>query len=250
MKLKDKVALITGGGQGIGKAIALGYAKEGANISVTDINLDNAKKVAEEINGSGRKAIAIKADVMIESEVDNMVSETVKELGGLNILVNNAGLGFPHAADGMKEEEWDKMVGVNLKGVYLCTKRSIRELTKAAPGSKIVNLASVEAIVGSAFLTAYCASKGGVGGYTRALAVELGPRKINVNCLCPHFTETAMTDMVFKNPAMKKMLVERTPMGRLGQVEDMVGPAVFLASPDSDYVTGHSLVIDGGYTIS
>jgi 3-oxoacyl-[acyl-carrier protein] reductase len=246
MKLKDKVAIITGAGQGIGKEIALTFAKEGAKVVVTDIT-GKEKEVAEEIKKMGREAIAVKVDVSKMEDAKRMAEEALKAFGRIDILVNNAGIYPFKPFVEMTESDWDKVINVNLKGTFNCTRAVVETMIKQKYG-KIINITSIAGtVVGFPQLTHYCASKAGITGFTRALALELAPYGINVNAIAPGPIETPGTQTLGKEAYenFKKAI----PIGRWGKPEDIASLAVFLASDESSNITGQVIVSDGGYTI-
>lgn len=248
MRLKDKVAIVTGAGSGIGRAIALAFVKEGARVTIADVNLEGAEETAGEVDKLKGESLTIKADVSQSGEVDQIITKNTEKFGKLDILVNNAGIEVLGMVEGISEQDWDKLISINLKGVYNCTKRAIPEIEKQGKG-KIINIASVAAFVAAPFISLYSASKGGIVAYTRACAVELAPRKINVNAICPGFIQTAMTADYLESEGMRNMVLERIPLGVIGQPDRDVAPlAVFLASEDSDYITGQAIIVDGGYS--
>jgi len=247
--LTGKVAIVTGARQGIGRGIALKLAEAGADVVVSDINLEDCQKVVEEIGGLGRKGLAVKCDVTQKSEVEEMVAQTVKELGKVDILVNNAGIYAPKPFLELTEEEWDKTIDIDLKGQFLCAQAAAKEMAKNKWG-RIINIASIASgQVGAGVLASahYCAAKGGVTGMTEALALELAPMGIRVNAVGPGAIDTAMTKGAFVDEQVKKGFLARIPVGRIGQPEDIAGMVVYLSSDEADYVNGATIFIDGGY---
>lgn len=243
MELKDKVAIVTGAGRGIGLGIALELADRGCKVVISDISSDVIQKAAEEVGKGGAESLAVKCDVSKKEEADNLVKQTVEKFGRLDILVNNAGI-YPYKPFGdMGESDWDKVIDVNLKGVYLCSQAAVKVME---PNSKIVNISSIAAYKAFQSLVHYCASKGGVNGFTRALALELAPKKINVNAVAPGAIETPGAVM---EEEAKKQTVAMIPKGRTGKPADIAKAVAFFASDDSDYITGQVIVVDGGWTI-
>jgi 3-oxoacyl-[acyl-carrier protein] reductase len=244
MKLKNKVALVTGGGRGIGRAISLALAQEGAKVCINYFrNKDTAEDVIRQIKENGGKAISHRADVSKLEEVNRMVEEINKQFGRINILINNAGLNIDKYLMIMNEEEWDKVIDVNLKGTFNCSKAVSRVMIGQRSGN-IVNISSVSAISGVAGQTNYSAAKGGIISFTKSLARELAPFGIRVNALTPGLIDT---EMVSKMP--KKMLdrvLEMTPLKRVGKSEEVAKVVVFLASEEAGYITGQVIKIDGG----
>ncbi len=244
-QLKNKVAVVTGAGQGIGLGIALALAGEGCNVVIGDIDLAGAKEVATEAEKLGVEAISVACDVSKKGEVDNLFAETIKKFGRLDILVNNAGI-FPFVAFAdMKEADWDKVMMVNLKSVFLCSEAAIKEMKT---GGKIVNISSIASLVGFEGLVHYCASKGGINGFTRALALELAGKKINVNAVAPGAIETPGASAGATEES-KKGTISMIPWGRMGTPDDIAQAVVFLSSDKADYITGQVLVVDGGWTL-
>jgi len=248
MKLDSKTAIVTGARRGIGRAIALALAKEGANVVVSDISQEDCQKVVTEIEGLGRKGLALKCNVTSRAEVEGMVRRTVAEFGKVHILVNNAGIiAFKHFLE-LTDEDWDNTMNVNLKGQFLCARAAAKEMAKNKWG-RIINIASISSGgCGITFplIAHYTASKGGVMALTEALALELTPLGINVNAICPGAIDTDMAKGIKEGGQIERVL-GRIPKGRLGQPEDIANLAVFLASEESDYITGAAIVIDGGW---
>lgn len=244
MKAKDKVAIVTGAGRGIGKAIALALAAEGADIVIADYAIDNVQSVIDEINGYGRKAIAVKANVADPADADAIVKAAVDEFGKVDILVNNAGITRDALILKMTEQDWDAVLNVNLKGTFNCTKAVVKTLLKQKRGGRIVNMASVMGIIGNAGQANYSASKAGVIALTKTTAKELGSRGINVNAVAPGFIQTAMTDELPEN--VREKISDQIPLRKLGTPEDVAKVVLFLCSDDSEYITGQVIHVDGG----
>jgi 3-oxoacyl-[acyl-carrier protein] reductase len=242
-KLKDKVALVTGSAQGIGKSIAVALAKDGANIVVSDINLELAQQTAQEIGALGVKTLAIKTNVADAADVDSSVAEIVKAMGRIDILVNNAGITKDNLLVRMKKEEWDAVLAVNLTGVFNCTK-TVGTLMMKQRSGKIVNIASIVGQMGNFGQANYAATKGGVIAFTKTVAKELASRGVNCNAIAPGFIQTAMTDKLSED--VKKKMMEQIPLGKLGTPEDIAAAALFLSGPESDYITGQVLAVNGG----
>ncbi len=243
----NKVALITGGTRGIGRAIALKLSEEGYNIAISYINNNKkAQEVVDEIEKNNVKALAIKADVSKEEEVNNMMKVINKELGNIDVLVNNAGITKDNLLIRMKTEDWDQVIDTNLRGVFLCTKAVARGMMKKRYG-KIVNIASIVGISGNTGQGNYSASKAGVIGFTRSIAKELGSRGINVNAVAPGFIETDMTQVLEDN--IKDEMLKSIPLNRAGKPEDVANLVVFLCSEKADYITGQVIHVDGGMLI-
>lgn len=243
MELKDKIALVTGAAQGIGKAIALKLASHGADIVVSDINLERLNEVAKEIEGMGRRALAIKANVANSGEVEAMVDEAIGKLGVIHILVNNAGITRDTLLLRMKEEDWDAVMGVNLKGVFNCTRAVVKYMSKERYG-RIVNIASIVGEMGNVGQANYSASKAGVIGFTKTVAREFASRNITCNAVAPGFIETAMTQNLPEK--VREELSKQIPMGRLGTAEDVANCVLFLVTSASSYITGQVVNVNGG----
>jgi len=246
MRLKDKVAIVTGAAKGLGRVFAIGLAKEGAKImAVTRKDLDNLDKTVKEIEKLGGVAKSLQADVSIEKDAIRIAEETMKAFGRIDILVNCAAI-----YDGLVRKpfteidpkEWDQVMAVNVKGPWLCARAVFPHMKQQGKG-KIVNLSSEVFFTGSHGLIHYVSSKGGVIGLTRALAIELGPANININAVAPGFTDTEASRSIAD---VKKYDVSRTPLRRLEEPNDLLGAVIFLASDDSDFITGQTLLVDGG----
>jgi len=242
-KLDGKVALVTGGAQGIGKAIALRLAREGADVAVSDLNLEKAQETCREVELLGRRTLAVGGSVADAKAAEAMVEKTVEALGGLDILVNNEGIPRDGILLRMKEEDWDLVLDVNLKGAYHCTKAALRPLIKRK-GGKIINIASVTGQMGNAGQSNYAASKAGLIGFTKSVAREYASRNIQVNAVAPGFIDTAMSQAI--PPKEREMLTRVIPMERLGTAEDIAEAVFFLAGSGSDYITGQVLNVNGG----
>ena len=241
-----KVAIVTGGGRGIGPAIALGFADAGADVVVTSRTKVELDKVVEEIEATGRKGLAVAADIGRSADVKNVVKATLDKFGKIDILVNNAGY-FPYSPFlDITEEEWDRVQDTNIKGQFLCAQAVARQMVKQGNGGKIVNTASIEAEFPiTAGRAHYHASKGAVVNFTRGLAKELAQYKINVNAVAPGLTDTPGVQSMTGGYSLASF-GERIPLGRLGKPEDMAWAALFLASDAAEYITGFTLFVDGG----
>jgi NAD(P)-dependent dehydrogenase (short-subunit alcohol dehydrogenase family) len=245
MRLKGKVAIVTGGGTGIGKAIALELAKEGAKVVITGRRLSILEDVVNEIKKRGGEGIATTGDVSKPADVDRIVKTTVDTFKRLDILVNSAGVLFSAELAHHTEKIWDETIDINLKGSFLCIQRAVPEMLKQGKG-KIINIASIAGQIGFPNSAAYCASKGGIMGMTKALACELAPQKINVNVIAPGDIETPLNAHLLRDPVYLKSRIDQTPYGRVGQVSDIAPAAVYLASDESDFACGVILTVDGG----
>ncbi|MFQ5762275.1 MAG: SDR family NAD(P)-dependent oxidoreductase [Candidatus Bathyarchaeia archaeon] len=245
--LSGRVAIVTGSGRGIGKAIASMMAESGANVVINDVNFELAKTTAKEIADKyNRRTVANGADVTVKAQVDDMIAKTVQELGGIDILVNNAGTIVRKPAEEIAEAEYDKVVDVNVKGVFLCSQAVFKPMVTRGKG-KIISIASVMGLTALPPRSVYCASKAAVIGLTRDLAVEWAKYKINVNAIAPGWIKTEFTQALFSTKEAQDLFLSRTPMGRFGETSDITPAAVFLASDQADFITGHTLVVDGGW---
>ncbi|HTK90766.1 MAG TPA: SDR family NAD(P)-dependent oxidoreductase [Verrucomicrobiae bacterium] len=275
MKLKDRVALVTGGGSGIGRAIALLFAEEGARVVVNDLHLATAEKTVQEMGASARGAFAVAADVSDSRQVNAMFDEIERRCGALDALVNNAGIALGPGEDlearrqraearimemvsgegiqthfdvtqEMSDEAWHRVIGVHLNGTFFCTRAALRLMSRQNRGA-IVNLSSVAALMGLAQVPHYSAAKGGILALTRAVAREVGSRGIRVNAICPGYIDTPMTQSI--SPLARKALLSQTPLGRLAEPREVAATALFLACDDSSFYTGQWLSPNGGLFI-
>ena len=248
MKLKDKVAIVTGAGQGIGQSIASSLSKEGAKVVLADINGTAAEQSADEIRQNGGTALALSVDVSVKDQVSQMVERTVAELESVDILVNNAGVRFQNSLENYSEEEFDKTISVCLKGTFLCTQATVKHMLENKRPGKIINIASIAGTSGLSNRIAYCAAKGGIISFTKAAAWELAQKDIYVNAIAPGIIETPLTAKYFENESFASILKSNTPLNRWGTVQEVSSSVVFLASDDSSFVNGTVLYVDGGWT--
>lgn len=243
MEFKGQVGIVTGGTRGIGKAIAEGLAKEGVNLAIAGRNLDAAKEVAATLTASGIKAIGIRLDVSNSAEVIKAFEEVEKEFSRVDILINNAGITKDGLLLRMKDEDWDSVMDINLKGVFLCSREAVKVMSGQRYG-RIVNITSVAAFMGNPGQANYSASKAGIVGFTKTVAKEYAGRGVTANAVAPGFIQTAMTDVL--SDKIKEEMKKMIPLGRFGIVEDVVNAVVFLASPGSGYITGQVIHVNGG----
>lgn len=254
--LEGKVALVTGARRGMGRAHALALAVQGAKVVVTDIDAVECSAVAEEIKSKGGEAVSFKMDVSDKAEVDKVFGEAVKLYGRLDILVNNAGIYVPKPALDLTEEEWDRMVDINLKGEFLCAQRAAREMAKNNPPAgrgRIINIASIasgQVGVGIAGGAHYTATKGGIIGMSETLAIEWAPLGINVNVVAPGAIDTPMVQAAQIPKEAMEELMKRVPLKRIGRPEEVSALVVFLASDEASYITGATFHVDGGWLAS
>ena len=249
MRLDGKVALVTGAGSGIGQAIALAVAEAGADCVPTELpdKLADLEPVCEAIRQIGRRAEPLPLRLPDQDSIDSLVAGALEKMGRIDILVNNAGVNIPRDALELTEADWDGVHNPNLKGMFFLSQRVAGEWMRDH-GGKIVNMASQMGVVGYYKRAAYCSSKAGVVNLTRVLAIEWAKHKINVNAVGPTFILTPLTQSTFDDPTLREDLLKRIPLGRVGKPEDVVGAVVFLASPAADLITGHTLLVDGGWT--
>ena len=245
--LKDKVSVVTGGSRGLGYGIAAALAGAGAKVVIVSRTAQEVEaassRIAEETNGI---VIPVVADVTKEKDVEDLVAITLERWGSIDILVNNAGINVRKPFLEISREEFDKVVGVNLKAVFFLTQLVAKEMIKRKKG-KVINIASLTSQIGIANISVYAATKGAIASLTRSLAVELAPYNINVNAIAPGYFRTEMTEAVFQDEGRRKWILSRIPLGRTGIPQDLAGAAVFLASSASDYITGQIIFVDGGW---
>jgi len=247
-KLTGKVALVTGAGRGIGYEIALALAEYGADVAVCSRTPSELEKVREAIEKLGRRALTVRADITRIPDIHALVDKVMGTFGRIDILVNNAGINIPQFAVDVTEEAWDRIMEINLKGLFFCA-QAVGKVMIRQKGGKIINISSQTGTVAIPKRAAYCASKGGVNQLTKLLALEWAEHHINVNAIAPTFIETPFTEPMFKDEAFRRYVNENIPMGRVGRPSDVTGAVVYLASAASDLVTGLILLVDGGWTI-
>ncbi len=270
LSLEGQVAIVTGARRGIGRTIALTFAQAGADVAVSDIVIDDGEleATAQEIQKSGQRSLTIQADVTKKSDIDNLVQKTEDQLGPIDILVNNAGIGQLVAEAGVSgivgtdrpsstiragwvptpEDVWDKVIDTHLKGTNLCCQAVAPRMVERKKGN-IINISSVMAFSGGSFDVAYSSAKAAVIMFTRGLARDLGGYKIRVNAIAPGYVKTEMTRLIWRNPEVLKLWEDRTPLGRLGEPGEIASVALFLASDASSFITGQTIVADGGYLL-
>jgi len=247
VKLSDKAAVVTGGGRGVGRAISLAYAKEGADIVVNYVsNPKTANEVVEEINGLGRKGVAVQADVATEKGAEDVVQAAIDNFGKIDVLVNNAGFTRPAMLHKMTEEQWDAVLGIHLKAPWLCTKIASKFMMEQQKGA-IINVTSVAGLVGTVGQINYSAAKGGVITLTKSAARELARYGITVNCISLGIVATDMTEKIRTDPKLSEIYMGRILLKRFAEAEDIAPSFVFFASDDARYITGQVLCVDGGY---
>ncbi|MFA5876706.1 MAG: SDR family oxidoreductase [Candidatus Margulisiibacteriota bacterium] len=246
MRLQNKIAIITGAGSGIGQGVALAFIEEGAKVIVADWSEEGGIETMEQIKKAGGEAIFVKTDVSKKADIEQMVKICLDNFGRVDILVNNAGVYKSGNFHEISEEDWDTVLDINLKSVFLGSKRVIPEMLKQGKG-KIISVTSIAGLVGFDKSGPYCASKGGMIALTREMALEYAPKKINVNCIAPGVIKTAMTKDMLADPTTKQFLKSSAPYPRFGEPKDIAMAAVYLASDESDFVNGEVLVVDGGW---
>lgn len=253
MKLRGKTALVTGGGRGIGRAIALGLAQEGAQVAVLDILADNAAAVAGEIEATGVKALALPADLTKRAQVERAIADTLAQFGQIDILVNNAGWDRMELFLDSEEETWDKIIAINFKSILYVCKAALPSMVARGQG-KVISIASDAGRAGSTGEAVYAGTKGAIIAFSKTLAREMARHKITVNVVCPGLTETPLLQSIREQSPKTEKVIEAVtraiPLGRVGQPEDIAGAVVYLASPAADFVTGQTLSVSGGLTMA
>ena len=249
-RVDNRIALVTGAGRGMGGTFAVALAYAGADVVVTELPdlEEDAHQTADAVVATGRRAMVAPLDVTEQASIHALVDRVLDEWGRIDILVNNAGLNIRQFAVDVTEEAWDKVVDTDLKGVFFCSQAVGRHMVARGGGGKIINISSQLGVVGEPQRIAYCASKAGVVNVTRVLALEWAPHGINVNAIAPTYVRTPLVDTLLADEAVRESIVRRIPMGRVAEPEEIAGVVVFLASPASDFVTGHTLLVDGGWT--
>lgn len=245
--LSEKVAIVTGGAKGIGKELCLGLARHGANVVVADIDSDGGRKTVSEIEASGTQGLFVETDVTNPDDIKRLVNQVLSNFGKIDILVNNAGVVVRKPVLETTDDDWDRVMRINLKSQFMCAKAVGPSMIERRRG-KIINIGSICSVLGHPNRVAYATSKGGVALLTKVLAVEWGVYNINVNAIAPGYIRTPMTADYLADKANYDEVVSRIPMGRVGVTTDLVGPLVFLASDASNYVSGHVLLVDGART--
>ncbi len=249
-RIDGRNAVVTGAGSGIGRAIAIALAHAGADVVMTELpgKEDAAQQTASQVRALGKRGMVLPLDVTQVDSIQMMVRRVLEEWDHIDILMNNAGMNIRKWAVDVSESDWDPVLDTDLKGVFFCTQAVGKHMIARAQGGKIINMASQVGLVGYSERVAYCSAKAGVINMTRTLAFEWAKHKINVNAIAPTFVNTPFVAALLEDEKVRKEVLSRIPLGRVAEVEDVLGAAVFLASPASDMVTGHTLVIDGGWT--
>ena len=245
--LTDRVALVTGAGRGIGRYLAQGLARYGADIIATGRTVSQLEEAAQEIRQLGRRCLVVPMDITQKADIEKGVEKAFQHFGRIDILVNNAGINIPKPALEVTEEDWRRVLDSNLTGLFFCCQAVGRIMVNQKSG-KIINISSQTGTVAIQWRAAYCSSKAGVNLLTKVLALEWGPHNINVNAVAPTFIETPMTKPMLENPAFREMVLNKILLGRVGQPKDVLGAVIYLASEASSLVTGHVLLVDGGWT--
>jgi NAD(P)-dependent dehydrogenase (short-subunit alcohol dehydrogenase family) len=249
MRLQNKVALITGGSLGIGRAIAIKFASEGAKVVIVGREMKALEETSSFIRAQGGEVVAIECDVQYKVQVEYMMDQAIAKWGGIDVLVNNAGINATSPFLDITEEDWDRHMAINLKGTFLVSQRAAREMVKLGKGGSIIQMSSVNGLAAESDQAHYNATKGGINLLTISMALELANVGIRVNALCPGFIETRLTAPLIGNTAAFGEYLRTIPMGRAGQPQDIANAALYMASDESSYMTGHCMVVDGGQLI-
>jgi len=247
-ELKDKKVIVVGGSKGIGKNIALAFAKLGSDVVITGRNVEDLRKTTEELEEFNSNCFYLKADIQNVSEVYNMIDSACSRLGRIDVLVNNAGINIPKPALEVSEEDWDSVLDTNLKGTFFCSQRAGKHMINEGIEGRIINIVSQMAFVGYIKRAAYCSSKGGAVQLTKALAIEWAKHQIKVNAVAPTFIETDLTRTMFKDQDFYQDVISRIPLGKMAKPDDVTGAVLFLASDLANFITGETIRVDGGWT--
>ena len=249
-RVDNRIAIVTGAGKGMGGAFSVALAHAGADVVVTELpgREEDSEETAERVREAGRRAMVAPLDVTEQASIQALVDRVLDEWGRIDILVNNAGMNIRQFAVDLTEDAWDQIIDTNLKGVVFCSQAVGRHMVERGEGGKIINISSQLGVVGEGQRIAYCASKAGVVNVTRVLALEWAPHQVNVNAIAPTYVRTPLVDKLLADDAVRENIVRRIPLGRVAEPEEIAGAVVFLASPASDFVTGHTLLVDGGWT--
>lgn len=245
--LSGKIAVVTGASRGLGYQFSLALARHGATLVICSRTVAHLDELAQKIKALGRRVLKQRIDVTSLDDINHMAGDIAAKFGRIDILVNNSGINKPQWAEDVTEDNWDDIIATNLKGLFFCSQAVGRVMIRQKYG-KIINISSDAGSVGLIKRAAYCASKGGVNQVTKVLAIEWARHNINVNAIAPAFIETPFTEPMFQDPSFRQYVLDNTPLGRVGKTSDVTGALIYLASPASDYVTGHTLLVDGGWT--